>query len=131
MALPAGVVRMMKRDTDGSIELIGEDNLEHTPKDELVKLTVGKAFDIACEQTQKDRRQISNKIWEEDWEISIRNHKTEPVSVRVVKHLYGFWEITANSHNFIKKDASTAWFEIPVDKDKETKLTFTVRYRNR
>jgi len=131
MALPAGVVRMMKRDTDGSIELIGEDNLEHTPKDELVKLTVGKAFDIACEQTQKDRRQISNKIWEEDWEISVRNHKAEPVTVRVVKRFYGYWDITQTSHEFIKKDASTAWFEIPVDKDQETKLTFTVRYRNR
>jgi len=131
MALPAGVVRMMKRDTDGSIELIGEDNLGHTPKDEIVKLTVGKAFDIACEQTQKDRRQISNKIWEEDWEISVRNHKTEPVTVRVIKRFYGYWDITQTSHEFIKKDASTAWFEIPVDKDQETKLTFTVRYRNR
>ncbi len=131
MALPAGVVRMMKRDTDGSIELIGEDNLGHTPKDEIVKLTVGKAFDIACEQVQKDRRQISSKVWEEDWEVSIRNHKAEPVTVRVVKRLWGFWDITQSSHTFIKKDASTAWFEIPVDKDKETKLTFTVRYRNR
>lgn len=131
MALPTGVVRMMKRDTDGSIELIGEDNLGHTPKDESVKLTVGKAFDIACEQTQKDRRQISSKVWEEDWEVSIRNHKTEPVTVRVVKRLWGFWDITQTSHTFTKKDASTAWFEIPVDKDKETKLTFTVRYRNK
>jgi len=131
MALPAGVVRVMKRDTDGSIELIGEDNLEHTPKDELVKLTVGKAFDIACEQAQKDRRQISNKVWEEDWEISVRNHKTEPVTVRVVKRFWGFWEIRQSSHTFVKKDASTVWFEIPVDKDKETKLTLTVRYQNK
>ena len=131
MALPAGVVRMMKRDTDGSIELIGEDNLEHTPKDELVKLTVGKAFDISCEQAQKDRRQISNKVWEEDWEISVRNHKAEPVTLRVVKRFWGFWEIRESSHSFTKKDASTAWFEIPVDKDKQTKLTFTVRYQNK
>ena len=131
MALPAGVVRMMKRDTDGSIELIGEDNLEHTPKDELVKLTVGKAFDIACEQVQKDRRQISNKVWEEDWEILVRNHKTEPVTVRVVKQFWGFWDIRASSHTFTKKDASTVWFEIPVDKDKEAKLTLTVRYQNK
>ncbi|MCI0330347.1 MAG: DUF4139 domain-containing protein [candidate division Zixibacteria bacterium] len=131
MALPAGIVRIMKRDTDGSIELIGEDNLEHTPKDERVELTVGKAFDIACEQAQKDRRQISNKVWEEDWEISVRNHKTEPITVRVVKHFWGFWEIRTSSHTFTKKDASTAWFEIPVDKDKETKLTLTVRYQNK
>lgn len=131
MALPAGVVRIMKRDTDGSIELIGEDNLAHTPKDERVELTVGKAFDIACEQAQKDRRQISNKVWEEDWEISVRNHKTEPVTVRVVKRFWGFWEVRTSSHIFIKKDASTAWFEIPVDKDKETKLTLTVRYQNK
>lgn len=131
MALPAGVVRMMKRDTDGSIELIGEDNIGHTPKDERVELTVGKAFDIACEQVQKERRQVSGKVWEEDWEISVRNHKTEPVSVRVVKHFYGYWDIRQSSHTFTKKDASTAWFEIPVDKDGETKLTFTVRYQNK
>jgi len=131
MALPAGVVRIMKKDTDGSIELIGEDNLEHTPKDERVDLTVGKAFDITCEQTQKDRRQISDKVWEEDWEISVRNHKTVPVTVRVVKRFWGFWEIRQSSHNYIKKDASTAWFEIPVDKDKESKLTLTVRYQNK
>ncbi|MCI0596321.1 MAG: hypothetical protein L0Z48_07235 [candidate division Zixibacteria bacterium] len=131
MALPAGVVRIMKRDTDGGIELIGEDNLAHTPKDERVELTVGKAFDIACEQAQKDRRQISNKVWEEDWEISVRNHKTEPVTVRVVKHFWGFWEIRQSSHASIKKDASTVWFEIPVDKDKEAKLTLTVRYQNK
>ncbi|HXF48121.1 MAG TPA: DUF4139 domain-containing protein [Verrucomicrobiae bacterium] len=131
MALPAGIVRIMKRDTDGGIELIGEDNLEHTPKDERVELTVGKAFDIACEQAQKDRRQISNKVWEEDWEISVRNHKTEPVTVRVVKHFWGFWEIRQSSHSSIKKDASTVWFEISVDKDKETKLTLTVRYENK
>ena len=131
MPLPAGVVRIMKRDTDGGIELVGEDNLEHTPKDEKVELIVGKAFDIACEQVQKDRRQISNKVWEEDCEISVRNHKEEPITVRVVKHFWGFWEIRQSSHNFVKKDASTVWFEIPVDKDKETKLTFTVRYENR
>ena len=131
MALPAGVVRIMKRDTDGGIELIGEDNLGHTPKDERVELTVGKAFDIACEQVQRDRRQISNKVWEEDWEISVRNHKTEPVTVRVVKHFWGFWDVRTSSHTFTKKDASTVWFEIPVDKDKEAKLTLTVRYQNK
>jgi hypothetical protein len=131
MALPAGVVRIMKRDTDGGIELIGEDNLAHTPKDERVELTVGKAFDIVCEQAQKDRRQISNKVWEEDWEISVRNHKAEPVTVRVIKHFWGFWDVRASSHTFTKKDASTVWFEIPVDKDKETKLTLTVRYQNK
>lgn len=131
MALPAGVVRIMKRDTDGGIELIGEDNLAHTPKDERVELTVGKAFDIACEQVQKDRRQISNKVWEEDWEISVHNHKAGPVTVRVVKHFWGFWNIRQSSHTFTKKDASTVWFEIPVDKEGETKLTLTVRYENK
>ena len=51
--------------------------------------------------------------------------------MRVVKRFWGFWEIRASSHNFVKKDASTVWFEIPVDKDKETKLTLTVRYQNK
>ena len=89
------------------------------------------AFDIACEQVQKDRRQISNKVWEEDWEIAVRNHKTEAVAVRVVKHFWGFWDVRTSSHTFTKKDASTVWFEIPIDKDKEAKLILTVRYQNK
>ena len=125
--LPKGTVRVFKADTDGSLQLIGEDNIDHTPKDEELRLFLGEAFDIVGERILKNRRKISNRIWEYDVEIILRNHKDEGVVVTVVDHARGDWSILTATSDWNKKDASTFEFPVKVKKDGEVKITYTVR----
>jgi len=131
MPLPAGRVRVFKADDDGSMILLGEDRLDHTPKDEEISLTIGNAFDIKGEETLLNQTRISKKVEDREFEIELRNHKTEDVLIRVEKRLWGFFEITQSSHEYEKKDANTIAFEIPVGADSETKVRFTVRFTTR
>jgi hypothetical protein len=129
MPLPAGTVRLYKEDAGGSLQFIGEDVIDHTPKDEELKLKVGEAFDVGVERRQVSFRQITNKEYESEWEITLRNHKKEDVTVTVIEPLAGFsnWEILNSSLPYEKIDASTVRFHVPVSKDGETKLTYQVR----
>ncbi|MDZ4724065.1 MAG: DUF4139 domain-containing protein [candidate division Zixibacteria bacterium] len=126
--LPAGRVRMFKADDDGSLILLGEDRLEHTPNNEKVRVAIGNAFDIKAEERQMNNRQITQKITEQDWEIEIRNRKTEAVTVVVEKALYGFWEVTKSSHDYKKKNATTLTFDVPVPADSVVTVTLTTRF---
>lgn len=132
MPLPKGKVRMFKRDeADGTLEFIGEDQIEHTPKDETLRLQVGNAFDIVGERKRTDFKvDTGRKTMTESFEIKVRNHKAEPVEVLVKEPLYRWnnWEITAASHEWKKFDASTIHFPVKVDKDGEQVITYTVRY---
>lgn len=127
--LPRGTIRVMKADTDGSLEFVGEDQVDHTPKDEKVRAFLGNAFDVVGERIQLAQRQISDRISESDFEIKLRNHKTEDIVVTVIEHNWGDWTITQESHKNVKKDATKAEWEIPVSKDGETVLRYTVRNR--
>lgn len=129
MPLPKGKVKVYKKDVDGKLEFVGEDSIDHTPKDEKIRLYLGDAFDVVGERKQINYRRGDN--WaEESIEISLRNHKDVDIEVIVVEHLwrYSNWKILDKSHEFSKKDASTIEFKIPVLKDVETKITYTVRY---
>jgi len=132
MPLPAGRVRVYKKDdADGSLELIGEDRIDHTPKDEKVRLTLGSAFDIVGERKQTDFRMDERAHWiRESFEIRIRNHKTEAVEVIVKENLYRWsnWEIEKKSHAFTKEDARTIHFPVAVPPDGETVVTYTALY---
>ncbi len=125
--LPAGRTRVFKADSDGSMILLGEDKIDHTPKDEEVKLTIGYAFDISAEENVIDYQKISSNVDEQTYQIELRNHKKEDISINVEKKLYGDWKITNSSHEYEKKDASTVKFEIPVKADAKATLTYTVR----
>jgi len=129
MPLPAGTVRLYKEDASGSLQFIGEDVIDHTPKDEELKLKVGEAFDVVAERRQVSFRQVTNKEYESEWEVTLRNHKKEDVTVTVIEPLEGFsnWEILTSSLPYEKVDASTVRFYVPVSKDGETKLTYQVR----
>jgi len=127
MPLPAGRVRLFKADDDGSLILLGEDNLDHTPKDEDIALTVGNAFDIKGEETLVNQTRISKKVEDREFEIELRNRKTEDVTIKIEKLLWGFWEITQSSHEYKKKDASTITFEVPVKAESTATVKFTVR----
>src|SRR6059036_974300 len=91
--LPKGKVRVYKADTSGSQQLIGEDWIDHTPKDERVKIKMGEAFDVVGERVQKDWKKIGPALYEVEWEISLRNHKKEAVTVEVVEPVPGDWEV--------------------------------------
>ncbi len=130
MPLPAGRTRVFKADSDGSMVLLGEDRIDHTPKDEEVRLNIGNAFDIVGEQKTVNVTRVSERVTETDYEIELRNRKDEDVTVTVEKNLYGDWEILNNNFDYKKKDAYTVQFELPVTANSKTNLTFTVRIKH-
>lgn len=124
--LPAGKIRAYKEDEDKSQEFIGEDKIEHTPKDEKVRIYLGNAFDVVGERIQKETKKIGKRARQESYEIKLRNHREEDVVITVIEKIWGDWEIIAKSHPFRKKDARTAEFDLSVPKDGETVLEYTV-----
>lgn len=129
MALPAGRVRVYQTNPEGGQEFIGEDNIEHTPKNEKVTVRIGNVFDVAAERTQKDYRRISDRVSEIDFEVKLRNHKKETVEIVVVDHFGGDWEIIRESQPHQKPSASKCEFRVTVEPEKEFVLTYTVRQR--
>lgn len=129
MPLPKGTVRVYKKDSEGSLQFVGEDSIDHTPKDEKVRVKLGDAFDVVGTRKQTDWKKIAYDTYEAAFEISLRNHKKEDVVVRVIEPIPGEWTMLNASHDYKKTEAFTAEFSIPVPKDKETKLTYRVRMR--
>jgi hypothetical protein len=127
--LPKGKLRVYKADASGSTQFIGEDWIDHTPKDERVKIKVGNAFDVVGERTQKEFRKIAGNTWEVEWEISLRNHKKEDQTVTVIEPVPGDWQVLNATHAYEKPEAHTLTFEIPVPKEGAAKLTYRVRVR--
>jgi hypothetical protein len=131
MALPKGRLRFYRRDADGQLEFVGEDEIDHTPKDETIRVTTGNAFDLVGERRQTNYHIDENHHQaDESFEIKLRNHKKEPVTIRVVEHLYRWnnWEITEHSDDFKKTDSQTIEFNVPVAPDEEKTVTYTAHY---
>ena len=126
--MPKGKVRVYKSDGE-SLEFIGEDLIDHTPKNEKIKLKIGDAFDIVAEEVQTENTQISSKVWEQEFEITFKNRKNENVVIEVERNLGTNWDILKTSIDYKKIDAFRVTFSVPVKADSETKLTFRVRYR--
>lgn len=127
--LPKGIVRVYKKDNEGSLQFAGEDRIDHTPEDEKIRLKLGDAFDIKASRKQTDWKKTAFDTYEAEFEISLRNHKKEDIVVKVVEPIPGEWKMLASSHDYIKSAAFTAEFSIPVPKDKEMKLNYRVRMR--
>lgn len=125
--MPKGKVRVYKSDGN-SLEFIGEDLIDHTPRNEKVKLKIGDAFDIVVEEKQTENNKISDRVNEQAYEIKIKNRKKEDITVEVERYLGLYWEVLSSSHSYEKKDAQNITFKIPVAKDGETVLSFKVRY---
>jgi hypothetical protein len=132
MPLPSGRVRVNKQDAaDGTLEFIGEDQIDHTPRNERVLIKMGSAFDVVGERRQVNFSvDTSRRTMTEEIEVKIRNHKPEPVTVIVKENLYRWinWEIVAKSHDFKKQDARTIHFPLKVAADGESVLRYTVKY---
>ncbi len=131
MPLPKGKVKVYRRDVDGRNEFIGEDEIDHTPRDETVRLYTGNAFDITGERRQTNFRLDSSGHWaDETFEIKVRNHKKEAVTVRVVEHMYRWiqWDLTSKSMDFRKTDARTIEFRPTIAPSGEATIIYTVHY---
>jgi hypothetical protein len=127
--LPKGKVRVYKADASGSQQLIGEDWIDHTPKDERVRIKMGEAFDLVGERVQKDWKKIGSNLYEIEWEITLRNHKKEAVTVEVVEPMPGDWEVLRATHPHEKLQAFTARWKIPVPKEGAATLGYRTRVR--
>ncbi|HVT53073.1 MAG TPA: DUF4139 domain-containing protein [Dongiaceae bacterium] len=127
MPLPKGVVRVYKADGQGEAVFVGEDQIDHTPKNEDVDLTLGQAFDITARAKQTDFEQISDRVYENEYEVEIKNAKTEKITVDMREALPGDWKIVKESQDHKKLDASTAQWLVDVPANGSTKLTYRVR----
>ena len=127
--LPKGKVRVYKADSAGSQQFIGEDWIDHTPKNERVKIKLGDAFDVVGERTQKEWRKLGPGLWEVEWEISLRNHKKQDQTVTVIEPVPGDWQVLHATHAFEKPEAHTLRFSIAVPKEGAAKLVYRVRIR--
>jgi hypothetical protein len=125
--IPKGIMRLYKMDSEGGLLFIGEDRVEHTPVDEEISLKIGEAFDVVAERIQTDYKQITTGLHESEWEITLKNHKKENVTVSIIEPLFGNWTVINNSHPYTKKDAFTIRFDVTVPKDGEVKVKYRVR----
>jgi hypothetical protein len=122
-------VRVYKADSRGGQQFLGEDRIDHTPKDEKVEIKVGNAFDVVAERRQTEYRRVSDRVHQSEWEIKLRNHKKEKVTVQVEEAMSGDWEVLKSSHKSERKDASTLRFEVDVQPGGETVVTYRVQTR--
>ncbi len=134
MPLPKGRVRFYRRDQDGQLEFTGENEIDHTPKDETIRIYTGNAFDITGERRQThyqmQQPQYPTGWADESFEIKLRNHKKEAATVRVVEHLYRWynWAITQESASHRQKDSRTIEYEVTLQPNQERVITYTAHY---
>jgi len=129
--LPKGRVRFYRRDKDGQVEFTGENTIDHTPKDEMLRFYTGNSFDLVGERRRTYYKVDNADSWvDEAFEIKLRNHTKAAVEIRVVEHLYRWtnWEITQKSAAYNKLDSQTIEFRVNVPADGETKVTYQVHY---
>lgn len=125
IALPAGVVRIYKADTGGSLQFVGEDRIEHTPRDERVTLKVGDAFDLVAKRVQTGFEILAEGLQEVSYKVTLSNRKDEDVVIQVIEPLPGDWSISEYSHPFERTSAHVAQFTVPVQKGR----TMVVSYK--
>jgi len=125
--MPAGVVRVYQSDSRGGTQFVGEDRIQHTPSDETLKLKIGNAFDVVAERKQTDFEKIGSNVYEIEYEVVLRNHKTAPVAVEVNEPIGGTWRILRSSHQGTRTDAWAAQFSVPVAANGSATLNYRVR----
>jgi hypothetical protein len=127
LPMPAGIVRVYQADSRGGVQFVGEDRIDHTPKDETLELKIGNAFDVVAERKQTDFQKIASRVYEVEYEVRLRNHKDTAVSVEVNEPLGGTWQMLRSSFGWEKTDAWAAQFTVPVEAGGESVLTYRVR----
>jgi hypothetical protein len=125
--LPKGIIRVYKADSQGESVFVGEDSIDHTPKNEDVNLTLGQAFDITARAKQTDFEQISDRVYENEYEVEIKNAKPDKITVDLREQVPGDWKMIKESQEHKKLDSQTAGWLIDVPANGSTKLTYRVR----
>jgi hypothetical protein len=125
--IPAGNVRVYQKDSKGGILFVGEDRIDHTPKDENISVHIGNAFDVVSERKQTDYKSIGTNTWEMEFEITLRNHKDTPITVQVNEPVGGDWEMLNSTYKYTKTSAWAAQFNVPVDKNGTSVLRYRIR----
>jgi hypothetical protein len=129
MPLPKGVVRVYKADKSGAKQFIGEDNIDHTPRDEKIRVKMGEAFDVVGDRKQMEWRSLGVCTSESTWEIELRNHKDQAAQVEIYEPVGGDWTIVESTHKHDKKDAFTFTFDVKVPANGKTKVKYKVRIK--
>ena len=124
--MPAGKVRMYQRDSKGSLQYLGEDQIGHTPRDEKVSLNVGRSFDVRADRKRTDFKRISSNSIRESFQIEARNRKQEDTTVYLYERHWGDWKIIEKSDNYTKEDANTIVFELKLKAGEVKTVTYTV-----
>jgi hypothetical protein len=127
MPMPAGIVRVYQADSRGGTQFVGEDRIGHTPKDETLGIRIGNAFDLVAERKQTDFTRLSDRVFELEYQVVLRNHKSTAVSVEVNEPIGGDWRILRSTHTATKTAAFAAQFQVPVAADAEATLSYRVR----
>ena len=127
MPMPAGNVRVYQKDSKGNSLFVGEDRIDHTPKDEMVTIHIGNAFDVVSERKQIDYKRIDTHTWEMEFEITLRNHKDSAITVEVNEPIGGDWEMLRSSYKYTKTAAWAAQFRVPIDKNGISVLKYRIR----
>jgi hypothetical protein len=127
MPMPAGVIRVYQEDSKGGVQFVGEDRINHTPKDEMLNIKIGNAFDVVCERNQVDFQKIASNVYEFEYEITVRNHKATAITVEVNEPIGGTWRMVRSSHESTKTAAWAARFNVPVAADGTAVLKYRVR----
>lgn len=131
VALPAGKTRFYRMDSDGQLEFTGENTIDHTPKNEMIRVYLGNAFDLVGERTRTNfYKHPSRDLIRETFEIEIRNRSEDPVTVQVVEHLHRWsnWTIPEHSVHFEKINAQTIEFPVAIAPDRTETVIYTVEY---
>ena len=132
--LPKGVIRLYKKDSAGNAQFIGEDRIDHTPKNERVRLKMGDSFDVTADRKQTDFQKIGvsgryNNVFESAYQVTLKNAKNQPVTVKVFEPFPGDWQVLSESLPHTKEAAGTALWQVPVAAEGKTVLTYRVRVK--
>jgi hypothetical protein len=125
--MPAGIVRVYQADSKGGVHFVGEDRIGHTPKDETINIRIGNAFDVVCERRQIGFERISDRVYELEYEVALRNRKAQPIEVEVNEPIGGTWRMLQASHRWRQTDAWAAQFTVPVEAEGSALLKYRVR----
>jgi hypothetical protein len=129
MPLPRGVVRVYRADASGAQQFVGEDSIDHTPRDEQAEITLGEAFDVVAERHLMQVRQIERCVTQHDWKLLLRNHKPAPVTIEVQEPASGEWRVVQSTLPAETRDAHTLLFHVPVPAGGTTELRYQLRTR--
>lgn len=125
--LPGGIVRLYKNDRAGTSQFLGSDSIDHTPRNQDVRLHLGDSFDVTANKKQTEFRGLGGCTYESTYELALANAKSEPASVLVVEPIPGTWSVLSENLPHVKTSSATATWTVRVPADGKTTLKYTVR----